>query len=365
MYAKDHLYALLLAGGKGTRFWPLSREDHPKQLLKLFSDNTLVEETYERILPLVPSDRILIATSKGLAPRLRALFPDLPERNLIVEPVARNTAPCIAVAARRILSRDPKAIIAVLPSDHFVSDRQGFLDIMEAAATHAARGRVVTLGITPTHPETGYGYIRFGEFEADPEHPDTKHRARLIQAFVEKPDHQTAVSYLKAGRYLWNSGIFIIRADTILDKVRAHLPVLADCVERLSGIDVGEDADADAIRSCWADMPDISIDYGVMEKAEGLVVIPSSFGWSDVGTWRALSAFPTDEAENFVYGKVVAVDSSESVLYCSHGMLATLGLHNMVVVVTRGAVLVCPADRTQDVKAVVEELKARNQTEYL
>ncbi len=361
----EHLFALLLAGGKGTRFWPLSREDHPKQLLKLFSDRTLVEETYDRIRPLVPNERVMVATSKGLGTRLTALFADIPERNIIVEPIPRNTAPCIAVAARRALDWDPDAIIAVLPSDHFVADRAAFLDVMQAAVAHAARGRIVTLGITPTHPETGYGYIRFGEFEVDPEHPEGKHRARNIQAFVEKPDHATALSYLKAGRYLWNSGIFVFRADVILEKVKLHLPVLAESVDALGRLGPSQGGTSPAAERVWTDMPDISIDYGVMEKAEGLCVIPASFGWSDVGTWRALTAFPTDENENFTYGRVITLDSHGNVLYASHGLLATLGLENMVVVVTRGAVLVCPAERTQDVKALVEELKQRNLTEYL
>ncbi len=359
-----HLFALLLAGGKGTRFWPLSREDHPKQLLKLFSDRTLVEETYDRIRPLVPNERILVATSLGLAPRLMSLFPDIPRQNFIIEPVARNTAPCIAVAANVVSARDPDGIIAVLPSDHFVSDVAGFLEIMTCAELHASKGKIVTLGITPTHPETGYGYIRFGEFEQDPDHPEAKHRSRSIQAFVEKPDHATAVSYLKAGRYLWNSGLFIFRADVMLEKVRMHLPGLAEGVDALARLGAAA-PESDEVLKVWSEMPSISVDYGVMEKAEGLVVIPASFGWSDVGTWRALTAFPTDENENFVFGRVLAVDSQQNVLYSSAGLLATLGIQNMVVVVTRGAVLVCPADRTQDVKQLVEELKNRNQTEYL
>jgi len=360
----EHLFAVMLAGGKGTRFWPLSREDHPKQLLRLFSERTLVEETYDRIRPLVPSQRMLVATSKTLATRLMALFPDVPEQNFVVEPVPRNTAPCIAVTARRCLDRDPDAIIAVLPSDHFMADRPMFLEVMEAAVAQAAHGKIVTLGITPTHPETGYGYIRFGEFEHDPDHPESRHRARHIQAFVEKPDHQTALSYLKTGRYLWNSGIFLFRADAILEKVRAHLPGLAEGVEALARLG-SEPDDEEASARLWAEMPDISIDYGVMEKAEGLVVIPASFGWSDVGSWRALSAFPTDEEENFSYGRVLALDSRGNVLYSTHGLLAALGLQNMVVVVTRGAVLVCPADRTQDVKHLVEELRKRHLNEYL
>ncbi|MBL6975231.1 MAG: mannose-1-phosphate guanylyltransferase [Deltaproteobacteria bacterium] len=360
----DHVHALLLAGGKGTRFWPLSREDHPKQLLKLFSDRTLVEDTYSRIRPMVPNERVLVATSKGLATRLMALFPDIPEDNVIVEPLARNTAPCIAVSARRCLERDPDAILAVLPSDHFIADPNMFLEVLESATAHAARGEIVTLGITPTHPETGYGYIRFGEFEQEPENEEIRHRARRIQAFVEKPDHDTAMSYLKAGRYLWNSGIFVLRAATILDKVKLHLPGLARAVDELVEAEKAH-KNAETLMRIWSDMPNISVDFGIMEKAEGIVVIPASFGWSDVGTWRALTSFPTDENENFVHGRVITVDSTGNVLYSSHGLLAALGLENMVVVVTRGAVLVCPADRTQEVRALVDELKIRDMTEYL
>ena len=361
---RDHIYALLLAGGKGTRFWPLSREDHPKQLLKLFSDRTLVEEAYDRIRPLVPSERILVATSVTLAQRLMSTFPDIPPRNFIVEPVARNTLPCIAVAARRCLTWDPNAILAVLPSDHFVADPSAFREILDAAASHASSGEIVTLGVTPTHPETGYGYIRFGEFEEDPSHHDSRYRARHIQAFVEKPDHQTALSYLKAGRYLWNSGIFVFRADTILEKVGLYVPGLADSVNALHQLGPTDDEDEAALR-LWSDMPDISIDYGVMEKSEGIVVIPASFGWSDVGSWRALTSFPTDENENFVFGRVVSLDSHQNVLYSSHGLLAAIGVSNMAVVVTRGAVLVCPTEATQSVKGLVEELRRQNLTEYL
>ncbi len=368
----NHAHALLLAGGKGTRFWPLSREDHPKQLLRLFSDRPLVEETYQRILPVIPSERVQIATSTALSTRLMAMFPDIPASNLIVEPVPRNTAPCIAVAAQRSLRRDPDAILVVLPSDHYVADRAAFLEVLHAAVVHAGRREIVTLGVTPTHPETGYGYIRFGEFEEEPADPagppgpppEVRHRARRIQAFVEKPDAETALSYLKAGRYLWNSGIFVFRADVILDKMRLHLPDLVAAVEDLARA-VDEGASPDAIAAVWGRMPDISIDYGVMEKADGLVVIPASFGWSDVGSWRALTAFPTDDRDNFVHGRVVALESRGNVLYSTHGFLAVLGLDNTVVVVTRGAVLVCPVERTQDVKSLVAELKKRGLDELL
>lgn len=359
-----HAHALLLAGGKGTRFWPLSREDHPKQLLRLFSDRPLIEETYQRILPVISNERILLATSSSLATRLMAMFPGIPIANLIVEPVPRNTAPCIAVAAHRCLGRDPDAVLVVLPSDHYVADRHAFTEVLLAAVVHAQRGEVVTLGVTPTHPETGYGYIRFGEFEEEPDAPEVRHRARHIQAFVEKPDAETALSYLKVGRYLWNSGIFVFRADVIIEKMRQHLPDLVALVEALDrAADHG--AGDDEVAAIWSRMPDISIDYGVMEKADGLVVIPASFGWSDVGSWRALTSFPTDDRENFVHGRVVSLESRGNVLYSTHGFLAVLGLQDTVVVVTRGAVLVCPVERTQEVKALVAELKKRGLDELL
>ena len=359
-----HAYGLMLAGGKGTRFWPLSREDHPKQLLRLFSNRTLVEETHERVRGAIPNERMLIATSRALVSRMMAMFPDVPADNFIVEPIPRNTAPCIAVAAHRCLARDPDAVLIVLPSDHYVHDRTAFLEILQDAVVHASRGEIVTLGVTPTHPETGYGYIRFGEFEEEPEGSDCRHRVRRIQAFVEKPDAETALSYLKAGRYLWNSGVFVFRADVILDKVRTHLPELVGAVEDLARAEQAH-ASAAEVAAIWSRMPDISIDYGVMEKADGLVVIPASFGWSDVGSWRALTAFPSDDRENFVQGRVVALESNGNVLYSTHGLLAVLGVSRTVVVVTRGAVLVCPVDRTQDVKALVAELKKRGMDELL
>lgn len=364
MAPKDHVFALLLAGGRGTRFWPLSREDHPKQLLRLLSDRTLVQEAYERIRPLVPPERVLVGLSKTLLTRLMTLLPDVPRENFIVEPVPRNTAPCIAVAAKKCLKRHKDAVLIVLPSDHYIADVGTFLDVISSAVVHAEAGRVVTIGITPTHPETGYGYIRFGEFLEEPSGSECRHRARAIQAFVEKPDQETAISYLKAGRYLWNSGMFVFRADVILEKVAKHLPGLATAVEELDRAEEAEAGPAE-IERLWSRMPDISIDYGVMEKAEGLVVIPASFGWSDVGTWRALTNFPSDERGNFIRGRVVALESKGNVLYCTHGVLATVGLEDTVVVVTKGAVLVCPLQKTQEVKALVAELKKQGLDELL
>ncbi|MBM4386102.1 MAG: mannose-1-phosphate guanylyltransferase [Deltaproteobacteria bacterium] len=378
---KDYpnLYACLLAGGYGTRFWPLSRESHPKQLLKLFSDKTLIEETYDRIHSLIPDRRVVIATSRNLTPKLQELLPSLPKENFISEPVSRNTSACIGLAALEITKRDPDAIMAVLPSDHYISDSNEFLEIIEASVFFAQRRRIVTLGITPTHPETGYGYIKFGEFEqltgewerslleqaekSEGRNP-LRHRARQIAAFVEKPDYQTAVTYLKAGRYLWNSGIFIFKASLILDKIKQHMPVLHDGLMEIDSL-IKAGADDGEITEVYGRLPSISIDYGVMEKAEGIVVIPASFGWSDVGSWRALSAFPTDEEENFKFGDVVTLDTRESVLYAAKGMVATYGLSGIVVVSTGEVVLVCPKEQTQHVKLLVDLLREKGKTEYL
>jgi len=360
------VYALLLAGGRGTRFWPLSREEHPKQLLQLFSGHSLVEETYARIRPIIPRENILVATTSLLVTRLQQMFFDIPLENFISEPLPRNTAPCIALACARLLGKNKDAILIALPSDHYVVDTNAFLEIMESAVLYARKGYIVTLGITPTHPETGYGYIKFGEFEqnAFEEQQEPKHRARKVLEFIEKPDLDTAVTYLKAGRYLWNSGIFVFRCDEMMEKVKTYLPGLADLVQEVVRLEA-MGAPLDTLVNIWAKMPDISIDYGVMEKAEGLVVLPASIGWSDVGTWRALRSFPTDDKGNFVRGRVVTLDSRGNVLYCTSGLLCTIGCKDMVVVATKGAVLVCPIDRTQDVKGLVEELRRRGLTEYL
>ena len=366
MESISHLYALLLAGGKGKRFWPLSREENPKQLLQLFSSSTLIEETYERIKPIIPQERMLLATSQSLMMRFKSLFSGLNARNYIVEPIPRNTAPCIAVAARKAIARDPDAILAVLPSDHHVADPATFREVLIAAVRHAERGKIVTLGITPTHPEIGYGYIKFGDFEPDEYNTDCGHRARTIQAFVEKPNLETAFSYLKAGRYLWNSGIFVFKAAVILEAFAKFLPDIYEQSESLVRLEATAATDSDAIYEAWESMEPISIDYGIMEKVtHDVVVIPASFGWSDVGCWRALLSFPTDNDENFESGRVVAVNSKDNVLYSTYGLLATIGINNMVVVVTNGAVLVCPQDQTQDVKKLVDEIERRDFTEYL
>jgi mannose-1-phosphate guanylyltransferase len=360
------VFAVLLAGGRGTRFWPLSREEHPKQLLQLFSGRSLVEETYARIRPVVPRENILVATTSLLVTRLQQMFSDIPLENFISEPLPRNTAPCIALACARLLAKNKDSILIALPSDHYVVDTNAFLEIIESAVYYARKGYIVTLGVTPTHPETGYGYIKFGEFEheATENKEEPKHRARKILEFVEKPDFDRAVAYLKAGRYLWNSGIFVFRCEQMMEKIKIHLPGLADLVEEVVRLEA-LGAPSDALLTTWAKMPDISIDYGVMEKAQGLVVVPASFGWSDVGSWRALRSFPTDDKGNFVRGRVVSLDSSGNVLYCTAGILCTVGCKDMVVVVTKGACLVCPVERTQDVKALVEELRRRGFTEYL
>ena len=357
-------YVLLMAGGKGTRFWPLSREEHPKQLLKLFSSKTLVEETYERIHPIVPNDRVIIATSRILGPKMMQLFPSIPKENFVIEPVPKSTAACIGYVSMLVENRDPDGIVIALPSDHYVADPQGFLDHLESAVAYAKTGNIVTLGITPTHPETGYGYIRFGEFVTLEDAPSVKHRARRIDSFVEKPDRQTAVSYLSAGRYLWNSGIFIFQAKVMLEEIELHLPGLYEGIQELKAI-LGRPDERRLRERIWEQLPNISIDYGVMEKSRRVLVIPSSFGWSDVGTWRALINFPTDEQGNFKHGNVISLNSRRNVLYSNHGLLAVLGLEEMAVVVTKEAVLVVPLDRTEEVRDIVEELHKNGFDHYL
>jgi mannose-1-phosphate guanylyltransferase len=362
-----HVYACLLAGGHGTRFWPVSREEHPKQLLKLFSEKTLIEETYARIKPLLPDERILIATSRLLGSKLREMFPSIPSQNFIEEPVRRNTSACTGLVAKIIQARDKDAVLVLLPSDHYITDQDAFLDVIQSAIHYAGKGKIVTIGITPTIPETGYGYIKFGEYYSEPVQPDidqsvSKHRARIISCFVEKPDYHAAINYLRTGTYLWNSGIFIFRAGTILENIKTFLPSLYDCLDEIVKLS-GEPGNK--IQEVYEKAPDISIDYGVMEKSKDILVILASFGWSDVGSWRALSDFPNDEYGNFTFGDVIAIDSQENVLYSSRGLLAVLGLEGIVVVSSGEAVLVCPRERTQDVRKIVELLKEKGETKYI
>jgi mannose-1-phosphate guanylyltransferase/mannose-6-phosphate isomerase len=359
------MYAIIMAGGSGTRFWPLSREKMPKQLLKIGGDDTLIRETVNRMLPLVKLEDIFIVTNPSLAEsigyQLSSRFNRSWDCNFILEPEARNTAPALGLAALHLERVDPESIMVVLAADHFIRRNDQFLDLLRKAGTAAEQDYLVTLGIKPDRPETGYGYIRSGD-RCSGSNLDGIFN---VQAFVEKPNLETAREYVRNGAYYWNSGIFIWKTRTLLAEIEKHVPVLHQGLNEIRP-HIGTDRETDVIRDVFKKLDSISIDYAVMEKTDRAAMIPADIGWSDVGSWTALDEVSERDASgNVVIGNVIDLDSRDSIVFAEKRLVATIGLNNMVVVDTPDATLVCSKDRAQDVKKVVDELKKRKAEEHL
>ncbi len=370
------LYAVIMAGGVGSRFWPRSRRSHPKQFLDVFGPASLIQSTYARLQPLVEPDRVLVVTNADYVEKTREHLPAVPEGNILGEPVARNTAPCIALAAAKLVAEDPDATMVVLPADHLIANVERFHSVLKAAV-EAARAPtpggghpLVTIGIRPTHPETGYGYI---QFDADGDRdgvedggPADKPRPHQVLTFAEKPDVQTAERFLDAGDFLWNSGMFIWRADAILAAFERFLPKVHRLFAPLAE-SFGTDAEADAIARAYEQSPKISIDYGIMEQADDVLVVPGSFGWSDVGDWRAVHELSDkDDAGNRAEGNVILKDTARSFARSADGRLLVLvGMEDAVVVDTGDAVLVCHREQAQKVKDVVDFLGVHGMEAYV
>jgi mannose-1-phosphate guanylyltransferase len=350
-------YAVILAGGWGERLWPMSRRERPKQLLELVGEGSLVAQTLARVAPLVSVEDSLVLTGAALRDRMIEELEPIPPARIVGEPVGRNTAPAIALAARVLAAEDPDALFVVLPADHVIRDTDAFRRALAVAFEAADSERaLVTLGIRPTRPETEYGYIKAGA-------PGAADGVFEVESFVEKPDRETAGRYLLDGGYHWNSGIFIWRADVFLAEVERHLPEVAAALEAVEG-EPGTVRFEAGIERFYGEAPAVSVDYGVMEKADHVVVVPCEIGWDDVGAWPALSRiWPTDEAGNVVEGQAIVLDSEGTVVYSEEGLVAVVGLSDVVVARTAGATLVCPKDRARDVRAVVEELKRKGLTE--
>lgn len=347
------MYIVILAGGSGTRFWPLSRAARPKQLISITGDRTMLQRTVERVLPLNPK-RILIITNKIQAEeteRQLAQYHQVPI-DVIAEPSARNTAPAIGLAATIIAAFDPHGVMVVLPADHFIKDEEAMRQTLVHAAHAARNGYLVTLGIMPSRPETGYGYI-----EADMDLRGTG--PFPVRRFVEKPPLADAVRYLEEGNFFWNSGMFIWRADTIMQEIGVHLPGLAAVLSGISfGNDVWELSDLEKqIEAAYGSVESVSIDFGVMEKSSKVQVVPVEMGWSDVGSWSSLPEVVEPDGTGTVCVNTtghVSIDSSGCVIYADARVVATIGVHNLIIVSTPDALLVCDNARAQDVKKVVE-----------
>jgi len=352
------LYPVIMAGGSGTRFWPLSRKARPKQFLPLASRNPLITDTASRLKGLASVKDTFVVCGPLHARAAAKLVKGLPKKNLLVEPVARNTAPAIALAAVHVAAREPEGILVVLPSDHHVADVAGFRKTLEEAARVAAQGHLVTLGIKPNRPETGYGYIQVGGPLED--------GGKQVRAFREKPDVETARRYLESGEYVWNAGIFVFRADVILEAFAQHMPEMKKGLEALRKA-AGKRTWPAVLKRVFPKLPSLSIDYGVMEKASNIAVLPGDFGWSDVGSFAAIPEVRAPDAQgNVVSGdEAVVVDCQGCVVLADKRPVAVVGLTDMVVVDAGDALLVVPKDKSQDVRKVVEALKARKRERYL
>lgn len=366
------MYAVIMAGGSGTRFWPLSREKMPKQLLKIGGDETLIAQTVSRILPLIRIEDVFIVTNHALAESISHQFlannARSWDKNFIVEPEPKNTAPALGLAALHLERLDPESIMVVLAADHSIRNAHEFLSLLRIAEQAAQQGYLVTLGIKPNRPETGYGYIKAGkvlEGARGKGQGAGNESVCRVEAFVEKPDLETAKKYLSQGNYYWNSGIFIWKTKTLLQEIEKHQPALHQALMEIRK-SIGTDREADVIQDVFKKLTAVSIDYAVMEKTDRAAVVMADMGWSDVGSWTALDDVSDhDRSGNVVAGNVIDIDSHDSIIYAEKRLVATIGLKDTVVVDTPDATLVCSKDRAQDVKKVVDELKKRKADEHL
>ena len=356
------LYAVIMAGGKGTRFWPRSRGKMPKHLLDIGGEKSLIRETVERIRPLVPPERTLVVTGQSHAAGLIQGLPEIPRENILVEPVGRNTAACIGLAALHIQAGSEDAVMLVLPSDHRIGDEGLFRRVLQEAAVMGESGEyLLTIGIPPSGPETGYGYIEQGDVvlkKGDLE-------IRRVSSIREKPDIAQARDFLERGGFLWNSGMFVWKASTILTQIQRFLPELYEGLLKIKEA-IGGGLEEEVIEKVYPSLPSISIDYGIMEKAGDVLVIPGSFGWSDLGSWDSLwEISKKDQNQNAVRGRFVGVDVRNSMIYSPEKLVAIVGVSDIFVVETKDALLICRRSRSQDVRRVVEKIEKEGWEEYL
>jgi mannose-1-phosphate guanylyltransferase len=354
-------YAVIMAGGSGTRLWPLSRQRLPKQALQLIGDRTMLQHAVDRLRLLLPMDRVLIVTAADYVPTLSAQVPEIPRDNFVVEPMARGTAGAIGLSALHLQQRDPTAVMAVLTADHYIRAVDVFQGALSASCRAAQQGHLVTLGIRPAYPSTGFGYIRRGERVAVVDGFDVF----VVDAFVEKPDAQRAAEFVAGDIHSWNSGMFIWQVRRIMEEFARHMPAFYAQMQSIASAFNTPDHQR-VLADVWPTVRKETIDYGIMEKAADVVVIPVDIGWSDIGDWEALYDLrSTRQGDNIVDGNHIGVETSGCLVRGGKKLIATIGLHDTVIIDTDDAILICPRDRAQDVKAVVEQLQAHGRLEFL
>jgi mannose-1-phosphate guanylyltransferase len=358
----DNYYAVIMAGGGGTRLWPLSRKERPKQLLRLVSERSMYQIAIDRLLHIFPTNRILIVTIAAQVEALHAEFPSIPLENFIIESMPKGTASVVGLAATYLLERDPDAVMAVLTADHVIENVSLFHDLLEKGCILAEEGHLITLGIEPTYAATGYGYIQAGK-------PLTNGFSWRVDQFVEKPDEKTAQEYLKSGKYFWNSGMFIWKADVIMAEFARQMPELNAILQEISEHIRHGDAQA-AIPAIWEKIKPQTIDYGIMEHADDVVVLPArDLGWNDIGSWDSLyEILKADENGNvFKSGNVININSKNT-LYHSEiddKLIALVDIDDLVIIDSDKALLICRKGQTQKIKQIVEELKKKDLDSYL
>ncbi len=356
------MYAAIIAGGSGTRLWPRSRQDKPKQFQSLYGDNTLLQETVRRLEPMVPRENIYVIAGKAHEPIVREQLPWLAPGNYVGEPMGKDTAPAVGVISTLIARKDPNAVIMVSPADHVIMKEKHFLRLLEVAEKVAAEGpNIVTIGIKPTSAETGYGYIQMSDEQMTVEDIEV----RKVISFKEKPDAKTAEEYVASWHYVWNSGMFIWSAKTILDLFRDHAPDIYKLLIRYESA-IGTPDEAKVFEEIYDAFPRISVDYAILEHATNIYVIPASIGWNDLGSWASLyEIMDQDESGNSVVGSHVGLDTHNSLIYAKDRLVTTIGLDNMIVIDAGDVVLVAPKGRSQEIKQLLDELKKEGKTQYL
>jgi mannose-1-phosphate guanylyltransferase len=356
-----HAYAVVMAGGSGTRFWPLSRRRHPKQLLQLFGHGTLLEQAVERLLPLIPPARIYVYTNELVRNEVYRRLPQIPRAQIVAEPASRNTAPTLGVAAHEILRRDPQGVMVVIPADHVIARPAEFLRVLRAGCEVAAKpGRSVVIGLKPTRPDTGFGYVRVSTRGVRVGGQEIYR----VEKFTEKPPLKVARRYVASGRYLWNGGMFIWRASTLLENFARHQPRMADQLAHLA--EAGGVRSAETFRRLFPQFEKISIDYALMEKISDIHAVAADIGWNDVGSWAVVYGLSAKDKEaNVRPARSLCLDSRGNMIVAKRSFVVTVGVQDLVIVETEDALLVCAGEHSQEVGKAVQALEKAGLKELL
>ncbi|HPH78914.1 MAG TPA: mannose-1-phosphate guanylyltransferase [bacterium] len=356
------MYIIIMAGGQGTRLWPMSRQSRPKQLFDLVSDQSMLKDTIDRLTPDFPIKNIFIATNHRYVDFIKKEIPQFPAQNILSEPSLRDTSACIGLATLRIMKIDPQANIAVLPSDHFIRHKKKFREILQKADKLATReNKIIILGIKPTRPATEFGYINISKSAKSID----KYKVFQVKKFVEKPDLPTAKKYVTSWKYFWNAGMFIYPATVMMKKIAHNMPSNYKIFQQIDKI-INTKQEKKLLADLYDQLEKISIDYGIMEKSPDLLVIPADIGWNDIGNWSALKDVLSDTNHaNVTKGNLISIDTQGSLIYGSKKPIATIGVKNMIIVDTDDILFVCPKNKSADIKKIINYLKESNQDHFL